>query len=162
MVVVVVVLSSSSPSFPHSLLTDVSFGNFFDGYFFSSSSSNFFCNSSVFSPSTASTSRENSVLECVISCSWETGLGLGSTSVTSVSFPKSTCSPGARHLNSFSGFQTANSWGGDNKLQICKGKSHMHHFTQTNPQSQAFPCLLSTSPLSYNTGWFFCINFSWV
>lgn len=79
--------------FPHSLLTDVHSGNIFGDCLLPSSSSYLSCNSSFFSPSPASISGENSVLECVISCSWETGLDPRSTSVQSMSFPKSTCSP---------------------------------------------------------------------
>lgn len=128
-VIIIIILS-------HSLLADVHFGIVFGHFFFfPASSSNFSCNSSYFNSSTASVPSENSVLERVISCSWESVLGLRSTSVTSMFFPKSTCSPGARHPNSFSGFQTANSWDRDNKWQISKGKPNMHHFTQTSPQT---------------------------
>lgn len=59
--------------FPHSLLTDVPFGNVFGDDFLPSSSSYLSCKSSFFSPSPASISGENSVVECVISCSGRLG-----------------------------------------------------------------------------------------
>lgn len=99
-----------------------------------------------------SISGENSDLERVISCSWETGLDLRGTSVQSMSFPKSTCSPGARHPDSFSAFQTDSSWDRDNKSHISKGDSNLHNLTETNPQILKFSSFLSTFPLSHSTG----------
>lgn len=93
---------------------EMSLGNFFF------SSSNFSCNSSSFLYCFCSS--ENSV--CEIISSSEAGLGSGSTSVTWLFFPKSSCSPGTRQRNSSLGFQTDNRWDGYDKLQISKGKSN--------------------------------------
>lgn len=151
--------------FPHSLLTDVPLGNVFGDYFSPSSFSYLSCNSSFFSPSPASISGENSVLERAISCSWETGLDLRSTSVTSMSFPKSTCSPGARHPNSFSSFQTDNSWDRDNKLHISQGNSNLHNLTKTNLQMLNFSLLSLHFSTKSQIDFFcccFCCFFGWV